>query len=60
MYYIMAFLKSDILSTNKVDIEKFFFCLGFLLSIDYCLGNSFQKNKETLHYFYTDFKDAKI
>ena len=58
MYYIMAFIKSDILSMNKVDIKKFFFCFGVLLSLDYCLGNFLKK--ETLHYFFTDFKDAKI
>ena len=39
----MAFIKSDIVSTNKIDIEKFFFCLGVPLSIDYCLGNSLKK-----------------
>ena len=55
----MAFIKSGILSMNKVDIEKFFCCLGVLLSADYYLGNSL-KNKEMLHYFFTDFKDTKI
>ena len=30
----MALIKSDILSKNKDDIQKFFFFLGVLLSID--------------------------
>ena len=34
----MVFIKSGILSANKVDIEKFFVCLGVLSTVDYCLG----------------------
>lgn len=43
----MALIKSDILSKNKDDIQKFFFFLGVLLSVDYCLLNSL-KNTEML------------
>ena len=34
MYYIMALIKSNILSMKKVEIEKFFFCVSVLLSTD--------------------------
>ena len=54
----MAYIKWDVLSKNKADIEKFFFCLGVLLSID-CLENSL-KNKETLHYFLQILKTQKF
>ena len=43
----MALIKSDLLSKNKDDIQKFFFFLGVLLSVDYCLLNSL-KNTEML------------
>ena len=59
MYGVMAFIKSDTLSTNKVDIENFSFVSVYLISLGYCLGNSSKKKKETFHYFFTDFRDAK-
>ena len=63
MYYIMVFIKSDILSMNKVDMEKFFFCLSVLLSIDYCLGKFLKKIKKCFIIFLqilkTKFKSFK-
>ena len=43
MYGVMAFIKSDTLSTNKVDIENFSFVSVYLISLGYCLGNSSKK-----------------
>ena len=42
----MAFIKSDTLSTNKVDIENFSFVSVYLISLGYCLGNSSKKRKK--------------
>ena len=53
-------IKSDILSTNKFDIEKFFFCFGVLLSLDYCLGNLKKKTKKRFITFSQILKTRKF
>ena len=59
MYYIMAFIKQEYFQRTKLTQK-----IGVALGGDYCLEKEFLfriflKNNETLHYCFTDFKNAK-
>ena len=60
MYGVMAFIKSDTLSTNKVDIENFSFVSVYLISLGYCLGNSSKKRKKRFIIFLQILEMQKI
>ena len=50
MYYIMAFIKSDILSTNKIGIEVFLLS-QCSIKCRLLFREFFKENKEKLHRF---------